>query len=242
MKRTVVGMLTLGCCLLASKIAAEECPSGCCKGYTEKVITCYRQECTECQVPVVVKRLCYREVCEPVKTTVMVPKEFCEKRTKVNVIDVPVQQIKYVTKTRQVPVKMMDPCTGCCIMSCRTECYQVPCPYTVMTQRYETVCYDVKVCRMVPCEKIEMVKRQVPDYRCETIYQTKRNCVMVPYQKTIRVPCPSPESGAYRVEVPLSTPNCPTCPCPVPPSYAPPAQPLPPAYAPPAHPMHRHQG
>jgi hypothetical protein len=215
----VVGMLTLGCCLAAGKATAEghhgPASPGCCdKGYYERVVTCYRPECCEVQVPVVVKKMCYRDVPEQVKTTVMVPREFVEKRTKVNVIQVPVEKVKYVTKYRQVPVKKVDPCTGCCIITHKTECYTEPCRYVVMQPKYETVCYDVKVCRNVPEERIETRMTRVPEWRSETVYQTRLDCKMVPYQKTIRIPCPPADSPAYRIEVPIQPPQ-PTLPPPV---------------------------
>jgi hypothetical protein len=101
-----------------------------------------------------------------------------------------------------------------------------------MEDRVETVLVDVKMCQAVPEERVQFVKRcvpcRIPEWRTETIYQTKVNCVNVPYQKTIRIPCPPFESGAYTVEVPLR-PSCP-----------PPATQPAPRPAPPAHPRHGH--
>jgi hypothetical protein len=231
-------MLTLGCTLVAGRGAAQgvyppPTSPDCCKGYYEKVVTCYRQECCDVPCPVVVQKTYYRDVCEPVKTVVMVPQEYCVKQPKTITVQVPCEQIKHVTRYRQVPVKKIDPCTGCCIVTCKTECYTEAIKYVVMQPKCETIWVDVKMCRQVPVEKIEYRTRKVPEVRCETVMTTRRECKMVPYQKTIRVPCPPPHSGAYSVEVPFHGPAAVPPPAGIhtpPPPYGspmPPAQPYP---------------
>jgi hypothetical protein len=247
-KAIVVGLLSLGCCLASARAFADEfeldpqpagvCPCG--KGYYEKVVTGYRKQCTEERIPVQVKNLHYRtemrEVCEQVKTTVMVNKEFTVQRPKIVHTKVPSERTKQVTNYRYVPVKLVDPHTGCCVIINKKECFNETVTYTVLEDRYETITINVKVCQPVPEERVHTVKRQVPqripEWRTETIYQTKVNCVMVPYQQTIKVPCPPFESGVYTVEVPLR-PSCP------PPATQPAPRPAPPA--PPAPAPHRHR-
>jgi len=51
-----------------------------------------------------------------------------------------------VTRYRKVPIKLMDPDTGCCIITYKNEPY----PAKVIVQKTQTVMVDCKVCIEVP--------------------------------------------------------------------------------------------
>jgi len=65
------------------------------------------------------------------------------------------------------------------------------------------------------------------DWRDETVIVTRQHFEMVPYQQTIRLPCPPPGPN-YRVPVPLEPSGPPPAGQPYPPAPYPPA-PYPPA-------------
>lgn len=235
-KSFLSGIGLMLCAFVAQRadVRADGPPAGCCeKGYYEKVVTAYKPVCKEERVPVVVKKLCYRDEMRPTKVTVMVPREFIEKRNKVENFEVPVE--KCIQRCRKVPVKLIDPKTGCSVVVLKDEYYTDK--ITVMEPRSRVVCVDVKVCRQVPEERIVMQPCKVPEWREETIYVMRQHTEMIPYQKVLKLPCP-PLGPNYSQEVPLvpgtsvpgtSVPRLPPAPVP----YGTPA-PVPPAPLPPA--------
>lgn len=174
----------------------EQPPCKCEKGYYEKVVTAYKKVCREEKVPVVVKKAVYKDETRPVKTIALVPQEYVVKRPKE--IMIPVE--KTVTKCRQVPVKLIDSETGCVVHSFKKEYF----PVKVIEQEKRTIMVDAKAIRMVPEERTTAQCVKVLTFRDETVYVTKQTCEMVPYQKTVRCPCP-PLGPNYH-EVPAQTP------------------------------------
>ena len=167
-------------------------PCKCEKGYYEKVVTAYKKVCREEKVPVVVKKAVYKDEMRTIKVICMVPEEYIIKRPKE--IMVPVERT--VTRCRK-SVKLVDPETGCVVNSFKNEYY----PDKVIDQEKRTIMVDAKAVRMVPQEKTTNQCVKVLTFCDETVYVSKLQCEMVPYQKTVRCPCP-PLGPNYR-EVPV---------------------------------------
>lgn len=199
---------TLALAAFALVAAADE-NCQCENGYYEKVVTAYKKVCREEMVPTVVKKAFTRYENRPVQTTVMVCKEFTVKRP----VEVPTEQI--VSKCRRVPVKLVDPDTGCSIISYKNEYF----PAKVIVNKTEI--RDVRVRREVPEERTVMQPTPVREFRDVTVMAPRQVCEVVPYQKKIQIPCPPPGPN-YRVEVPL-TPGrpLPAAPTPPPPALRP---------------------
>jgi hypothetical protein len=174
-------------------------PCDCDKGYYERMVTCYKTVIREEKCPTVVRQAYTRYETRPVPVTIMVPREV--------IVKVP-QEVQYpeqqpCMKTRKIPVKLLDPDTGCCIITYKSECY----PTTCTVIKTKIVMVDCKKCIQVPDTKTVMQTFPVRDCRDVTVIVTKQHCEQVPYQKLVRIPCPPPGPN-YRVPVPLS-PNDP---------------------------------
>jgi hypothetical protein len=179
--------LALAACAFVA-VADEDCH--CENGYYEKVVTAYKKVCREEKIPTVVKKPYIRYENKPCPTTVMVKREFIVKRPQ------EIQEEQMGTKCRQVPVKLIDPDTGCSIITYKNETY--PCKVIVK----KTIMVDVRVLRDVPEEQMVVRPCPVQDFRDVTVFVTKQVCETVPYQKKIQVPCPPPGPN-YRVVVPI---------------------------------------
>jgi hypothetical protein len=183
----ICSSLTLAACALVA-VADEDCH--CENGYYEKVVTAYKKVCHEEKVPQVVRKPYIRYENKPCPQTVMVKKEFVVKRPQT------IQEEQVVTKCRKVPVKLVDPDTGCSIITYKNEYF----PAKIMVPK--TIMVDVRVLRDVPEERMIMAPCPVQDFRDVTVFVSKQVCETVPYQKRIRIPCPPPGPN-YRVEVPV---------------------------------------
>jgi hypothetical protein len=152
----------------------------------------------------------------PDKIKVLVPITVQEPRV-INVCRAePFEVVRDVVTCRSVPVCCVDPCTGCTYTTCRLEqvVQKVKCvQYRTVTEQQKimvNVCRmqeqvrDIQVCKLVPkqimvdvCtyqtkEEVVNVTRCVPYTYTEEQVVTRRFCVMVPYQATVRVPVCTP--------------------------------------------------
>ncbi len=212
--------------------------------YIEKTVTAYRPVYKQKTVPTEIRKIVSKVVEEPFKYTemvaevtpqkrtetyytqqmkevpykytVMVPVVTPEKRTINYFTCVPEKVTKEVPVCRVVPVKVVDPCSGCCYTVCKrvTEMQTVTC--TVMKPVPQTrevtinvcsykaeektgtrqVCetvpqtreVTVNVCNYKPVERTGTRKRLVCETVKETVDVTQTYCEMESYQTTIRVP------------------------------------------------------
>jgi hypothetical protein len=165
--------------------------------YVERTVTAYRPEWKERDASFTVNRIVPRAETVPVKTTVMVPEWIDQKQVVTTVNRVPKQIERPVTRCVTVPVDVTDPCTGCIRTVCRKETITEMVRCTVFECVPVQKEVTIKVCRMRPEEKTIQTTRVICETKLETIVRKERYCVMVPYQRTIKVPvcvpaCPPP--------------------------------------------------
>lgn len=173
-----------GCCYFGPPCCAPVC----CVSYQYQVVTTCRPEWRAEKVPCTIQKVSYREQVEKVNVTVQVPVMVDEKvRT---CFYVPVTKVieRPVTTCVLEPMTMVDPCTGCCWTVC--------CPKYVTTMVKCQVCEYVmqtrddvvKVCRMVPEQRVVERRYCVPVVTQEQSWTVQYHCVMVPCQTTVCVP------------------------------------------------------
>jgi hypothetical protein len=193
MKKLVVSGLAIALVgLMTARIEAFGHGGGCCHGVcvcmVDRAVTCYKPVFKTEQYTVTVNKIVCKEVCEKKTITVMVPKEYEERRTKTVCCKVPKEIEKEVKKCRIQKVEVVDPCTGCKT----TVCKPVVCVEKVKCTVYENVPkteeYCVKVCKMEPvCKQID-VRKKVRECVPETQTRCRTVCHMVAYQTCIKVP------------------------------------------------------
>jgi hypothetical protein len=179
-------------CRRAHDCSSTECCAPYQVTYVDKTITCYKPEWKERDVTCTINRLVTRTETVPVTCTVMVPVWHEEKRECITYTKVCKTIEKEVTKCRMVRACVVDPCTGC-TRRCRvpevTTCI-VPCKvWERVPQIHE---YTVKVCTLKPEEQTIQRTRVICETKPETITRKETYCVMVPYEKTIKVPVCTP--------------------------------------------------
>lgn len=164
------------------------CPPVCCVTYQYQTVTSCRPEWRAEQVPCVVQKVSYRQETTKVNVTVYVPKMFDQQVRTSFYVAVPKVVELPVTTCVLVPMVSVDPCTGCC--------YVTYCPQAV-TQAVKCTVYDyqlqtrdevVKVCRMVPEQRVVEQVRCIPQVTQEKSWTVCYTCVMVPCQTTVCVP------------------------------------------------------
>jgi hypothetical protein len=189
------------------------CPPPCPPPMVEKTITCYRPEWRVREVPCTVNRTVSRQVVETRQCTVNVPVWTTQKRIVTECVQRPRVIEKEVVVCCRVPVAPAPaPCGDCgtCDGGCgrhhhlgllhrRHDCgCPEPCYQTV--QQVKKVCCTVmescpvqrevcyKVCTYRSEVRTYQVCRTVCECRPETVVRKECYCVMVPYQKCIKVP------------------------------------------------------
>ena len=157
-------------------------------GYEIRQVVCYRPEWREEKVPCVVHRVDYRKEVTRVKTQVWVPKQFDEKVRIAYYVPVPKEVERDVYTCVMVPMMMVDPCTGCCFVSCYPSW---------VAQRVRCVEYDyrkeernenVKVWRCVQQDTVVDQVRWIPVVTEEKSWTVRHYCVMVPHATAYYVP------------------------------------------------------
>jgi hypothetical protein len=176
---------------ISQRGAARALGAACCKpapAFIEKIVTCYRREWRERDVPCTINRVASRIVVTPHTCTVQVPVWTDQKQIQTVYTRVPRQVEHEIACCRQVPVCVTDPCTGCSRTCFKPEFYtrKVCCTEfeTVPVQR--EVC--VRVCTYRPEVRTYETRECIPEIRPETIIRKERFCVTVPYQTVVRVP------------------------------------------------------
>jgi hypothetical protein len=189
----LVGLTTTRTEAFGGHCGESHCPGIC---FVEKKITCYKPEFKTEQYTVTVNKFVCKEVCTKEKVTVMVPKQYEEKRTCTTYVKCPKVIEKEVKHLRIFKVEMVDPCTGCKYTCCRpVHCTEkVKC--TVYEKVPQTKEYTVKVCKMEPvCKEVD-VRKTVRECVPETVTRCRTVCRMVPYQTCIKcpvlIPCAKP--------------------------------------------------
>jgi hypothetical protein len=164
------------------------CCTPCCVTYCDKVVTCYKPEWRERQVQCVVHKMVPKEVVTKHVCNVLVPVVVEQQRTCTVLTKVARTVEKEVTCCKLVPVLVKDPCTGCVTTCCK------PVTYTQKVQCVVYEClpvqktYTVKCCSFKTEQRVVEKKCCVMECVASTVMKTERYCVMVPYQKTIKVP------------------------------------------------------
>lgn len=156
--------------------------------YVEKTVTCMKPEWREKDITCTVNRCIPREVVEERKVCVLVPETRQEKRTITVCRQVPREIEVDVTCCQMVPVACTDPCTGCTVTVCKPQ---------YVTKKVKKIVCDlvpeqreivVNVCNYRQEERTIQCKRIVFDIQPETVVRKVRECVMVPYTTTVKVP------------------------------------------------------
>ena len=155
--------------------------------YVNKIVTCYKTEWREEEVPVQVCKAVPHVLVQVHKCTVLVPDWKEVKRTYIQCKSVPVEVWKDVVCCKMVPVCVTDPCTGCTYMSCKPETYVTKVKSICCKLVPEQVEYTCKVCTYHPEERTYQTRCVVCDYKTETVVVKKRYCVSVPYTATVKV-------------------------------------------------------
>jgi hypothetical protein len=169
---------------------------GCCEAsagcetqvtYVDKVVTCYRPKMVEVEIECRVMKVVCKEIPIETKCTVMVP-EWKEEKRQVTVCKLVSKEVeKEVTCTRYVAESVKDPCTGCLRTVCKpvTEVKKVK---TTICERQEEVQeVMVKVCSYKPEVRVYKCTRVVAECTPEIVKRKVLQCVLEPYQTTIKV-------------------------------------------------------
>lgn len=164
------------------------CPPPCCIAYEMRAITCYRPEWKEEKVPVTVEKVKYRKEVDKVKVKVYVAKLFDEKVQTSYYVPVPKVVEQDVATCVTVPIILVDPCSGCCYVSCRPQWATQKVKCTVYDYKVEKRDVSVKACKWVPEDRVVEQVRWVPEVTREQVMTVRRYCVPVAYQATICVP------------------------------------------------------
>jgi hypothetical protein len=192
------------------------CAPPCPPPMVEKTVTCYRPEWRTREVPCTVNRIVSHKVVENRQCTVNVPVWTTQKRLVTEYVQRPKVIEKEVVVCCKVPVAPPPaPCGECgtcddccgrhhhrllhrgrdcgCPQPCPAPCYQT-------VQQVKKVCCTVmescpvqreiccKVCTYRQEVRCYQVCRTVSECRPETVVHKECYCVMVPYQKCIKVP------------------------------------------------------
>ena len=102
-----------------------------------RIVTCYRTEVREEKVPVTIEKVSYQKEVLKVKVTVYVPKWFEEKVRTSYYVPIPKIIEREVPVCVMVPVVLVDPCTGCCFVTCREQMAMKKVQTTVCDYRME---------------------------------------------------------------------------------------------------------
>jgi hypothetical protein len=164
------------------------CPPVCCVTYQYQTVTSYRQEWRAEKVPCVVQKVSYRQETTYVPVTVYVPKMFDEKVRTSYYVATPKIVERPVTTCVLVPMVSVDPCTGCCYVTCCPQWVTHAEKCTVYDYQLQTRDDVVKVCRRVPEQRVVEQVCWIPQMTQEQSWTVRYTCVMVPCQTTVCVP------------------------------------------------------
>ena len=159
-----------------------------CQAFETRVVVCYRPEWRAEKVPCVVQKVSYRAETTNVRVTVMAPKMFEERVRTCYYVPTPKVVERPVATCIPVPMVWTDPCTGCCWVSYCPQWVTTSVKCTVYDYRMQTRDETVRVCRLVPEERIVPQTRWIPQVTQEQSWTVRQYCVMVPYQTTVCVP------------------------------------------------------
>jgi hypothetical protein len=155
--------------------------------YEDRVVTRYKQEWKQREVPVTYQKPVIKEVTKKVKVTNLVPEYKDEKRTVPHFMHEKKEVEREVTRCVRVRVCYVDPCTGCTYTQIQRQLI------TEKVKGYVWECIPhkkevvVKVCTLKPVTKEVEIKQRICEYETVKGVRTERYCELVPYQTIIRV-------------------------------------------------------
>ncbi len=164
------------------------CPPTCWVTYQYQTVMSYRPEWRAEKVPCVVQKVSYRQETTKVPVTVYVPKMFDEKVRTSFYVPTPKIVERPVTTCVMVPMVSVDPCWGCSYVTCCPQWVTQTVKCTVYDYKLQTRDDVVKVCRMVPEQRMVDQVRWIPQVTQEQSWTVRYTCVMVPCQTTVCVP------------------------------------------------------
>jgi hypothetical protein len=156
--------------------------------YETRVVTCYRTEWKEEKIPIVVERVSYKPETIKVKVTEYVPATFDQMVRTSYYVAIPKVIERDVATCVMVPFAAFDPCTCCCYVSYCPQWVTRKVQYSVCDYQLQARDDVVKVCKMVPQERVVDQTRMIPVVTKENTWSVRYTCVAVPYQTTVSVP------------------------------------------------------
>jgi hypothetical protein len=193
MKKALLACLALAAWTVGASAAQAfcyvPCMPICCIRYELRPVICYRQEWRAEQVPCVVERVNYRAEVSRVNVRVMAPRMFDEQVRTSCYVPTPRVVDRVVSQCVTVPVVAFDPCTCCPYVAYTTQ--WVNCTVRCVEYDYRQVerVENVRVCRYVPEDRVVEQVRWVPEVSQVQTWTVRYNCVTVPYQTMVWVPC-----------------------------------------------------
>lgn len=165
------------------------CMPVCCVQYEMRPVVCYRPEWRAEQVPCVVERVNYRAEVSRVNVRVMAPRMFDEQVRTSCYVPTPRVVERMVAQCVAVPVMAIDPCTCCPYVTYTMQLVNYPVRCVEYDFRLVERVENVRVCRYVPEDRVVEQVRWVPEVSQVQSWTVRYNCVMVPYQTMVCVPC-----------------------------------------------------
>jgi hypothetical protein len=195
MKRFEMRLAALALLALAGVAGAQGpgCPPGCKVVWVDQPVTCQKLEWHSKDVTCEVMKPVYREEVRTVARDVVVPEWKDETRDVTTCTLKPRQVVSEVSRLVNVPVTVVDPCTGCAYTSCKPQmvvekvCSTVYDPVTVTTK------VPVKVCHY-KTEKRNFKETLIhTDWKRVTTTHKEYYCVPVLVTTTQKVPVVVPD-------------------------------------------------
>jgi hypothetical protein len=164
------------------------CPPTYCVSYQWQPSVSYRPEWKAEQVPCIVQKVSYRQEITKVNVTNYVPQMFDQKVRTSYYVAIPTVVERPVTTCVMVPIMAVDPCSGCCFVSCCPQWVTSIVKCTAYSYQLQSRDDVVKVCKWVPTPAVIDQVRYIPVVTQEPSWTVRYSCVMVPCQTMICVP------------------------------------------------------